>query len=308
MLLINISEFVSLSLSVFGDIFAHLSNASKNIHSNNNDTISSCANVLAHSVSLDISLMYEDPINSIIMSTGEAGMILSLAFSICLMKYLHETFHDINSNPFRYIKRLLLFTVPVVVSLIIMGAVPQLMILHIVILPIVDLVYFVIWIQASRIFYRTLRWRALELRIRGNSERVARRAVISCYQFQVIMWCIGLGSFGLTLRQFLDSIFSLITIATYYGPCILHYLYGIPFYEPLIVTQKQIEVFLLSHEIQTIVNTILSLTIFLLIGLQYLLGTALFFGRILINKLKYRFGYVRVRFTPSLTSHLLSEQ
>ena len=285
-----------------------MSNSYKHIRSNNSDTISNCTNALTQFPSLDFSLIYEHPISSIVMSTGQALLILSGALSICLMKYLHETFHDISSNPFRYIKRLLSISSLVVVYIIITGSVAQLNILHSVALSIFPLVYFLIWIQHSRIFYRTLRWRALELRVRGSSEGLVRRAVISCYQFKLIMWCIGIGYFCLTLGQFLEIFFSLFTIATFYGPCLFHYLYRTPYYQPLIVTQQQIEALRLCYKIQYHVNVILSLVVFVLIVLLYVVCTALFFGRTVINKLKYRFGCVRVRFTPNLTHHLLPEQ
>ena len=308
LLLINISEFVSGSFCALGSAFLDMSNGYEYIHSNSSDTISNCTNALTQFPSLDFSLIYGHPISSMVLSTGQALLILSGAFNICLMKYLHETFHDISSNPFRYIKRFLSISSLVVISIIITGSVAQLKILHSVALSIFPLVCFLIWIQHSRIFYRTLRWRALELRVRSSREGLVRRAVISCYQFKLIMWCVGLGYFCLTLRQFLESLFSLVTIATFYGPCLFHYLYGTPYYQPLIVTQQQIEALRLCDEILSSINTILAVAVFLLTVLLYVVCTALFFGRTVINKLKYRFGCVRVRFTPSLTHHLLPEQ
>ena len=308
LLLINISEFVSVSFCTLGSALSDMSNGYKYIHSNSSDTISNCTNALTQFPSLDFTLIYGHPISSMVLSTGQALLILSAALNICLMKYLHETFHDIRSNPFRYIKRFLSISSLVVVSIIITGSVAQLKILHSVVLSIFPLVYFLIWIQHSRIVYRTLRWRALELRVRGSREGLVRRAVISCYQFKLIMWCMGIGYFCLTLSQFLESFFSLFAIATFYGPCLFHYLYRTPYYQPLIVTQQQIEALRLSDEIQYHVSAILSLVVFVLIVLLYVVCTALFFGRTVIDKLKYRFGCVRVRFTPSLTHHLLPEQ
>ena len=277
LLLINISEFASGLFCALGSALVKMSNGYESIHSNNSDTISNCTNALTQFSSFDFSLIYGDPFSSIVLSTGEALLILSAALNICLMKYLHETFHDIRSNPFRYIKRLLSISSLVVVYIIITGSVAQLNILHSVALSIFPLVYFLIWIQHSRIFYRTLRWRALELRVRGSREGLVRRAVISCYQFKLIMWCMGLGYFCLTLRQFLESFFSLFTIATFYGPCLFHYLYGTPYYQPLIVTQQQIEALRLCDEIQYYVNAILAVVVFLLIVLLYVVCTALFF-------------------------------
>ena len=58
------------------------------------------------------------------------------------MKYLHAIFHNI-SHPFHSIRRLLIVSVLVSVTLIITGSVPQLMIVHKLIGPILQFSFFV---------------------------------------------------------------------------------------------------------------------------------------------------------------------
>ena len=263
-------------------------------------TDANCTKVLPQFFNLHTKLMYENPINSIILSIGQSGV-----FGICLMKFLHENFHNIRSTAFHSIRRLLVVTCLLEVLLITTGSVPQLMIINIVLVPILSFIYFLIWVKHTRMFYRTLRWRSVELRIRSNNERLVRRAVISCYQFLVLMCCFRLGIMCLNLSEFLDNILALLTIALQNGPCLFNYLYGIAYYKPVLVTEQQFEAFRLAYDIEASVTFILESIAFLLLGSQYLLCTAVFFGRILINQLKYRYGYVQTRFTPNLTQRLL---
>ena len=156
-------------------------------------------------------------------------------------------------------------------------------------------------------FYRTLRWRSVELRIRSNNERLIRRAVISCYQFLVVMCCFGIAILFFNLSEFLDNIFALLTIALQNGPCLFNHLYGTAYYKPVLVTEQQIEVFRHVYDIEDSALFLLESIAMFLLGSQYLLCTAVFFGRFLINQLKYRYGYVQTRFTPNLTQSLISE-
>ena len=298
LLLINIAEFGSMSLYLLGYSLAEMPSAYKLVGSN-------CTRMLTPFLNIHTKLMYGNPINSVILSIGESGVLLSGAFGICLMKFLHENFHNIRSTAFLYIRHMLGVTSLVAVLLITTGSIPQLVIINIVLVPILSFIYSVIWIKQTRIFYRTLRWRSVELRIRSNNERLVRRAVISCYQFLVIMSCFGLGVQFLNLSVFLDNIFALLTIALQNGPCLFNHLYGTAYYKPMLVTEQQIESFRLAYDIKDSAIFIFEIIAFLLLGSQYLLCTAVFFGRILINQLKYRYGYVQTRFTPNLTQRLL---
>ena len=301
LLIINITEFGSMSLYLLGYSLAEIPNAYKL----NDD--SNCTKMLTPLLTLHTKLLYRNPIDSIILSIGQSGPLISVALGIGLMKFLHENFHNIRSTAFHYIRRLLVVTCLLEVLLITTGSLPQLMIINIVLVPILSFIYFLIWVKHTRMFYRTLRWRSVELRIRSNNKRLVRRAVISCYQFLVVMCCFGIAILCLNLSEFLDNILALLTIALQNGPCLFNHLYGIAYYKPVIVTEKQFEAFRLVNDIENSATFILeSIAVFLLVS-QYLLCTALFFGRILINQLKYRYGYVQTRFTPNLTQSLISE-
>ena len=298
LLIINITECGSLSLYLLGYSLAEIPNAYRFSDPN-------CTKILTQFVNINTKLIYGNRINSIILSIGQSGTLISGAFGICLLKFLHENFHNIRSTAFHSIRRLLVVTCLLEVLLITTGSVPQLMIINIVLVPILSFIYFLIWVKHTRMFYRTLRWRSVELRIRSNNERLVRRAVINCYQFLVVMCCFGLTMLFLNLSEFLDDIFTLLTIALQNGPCLFNHLYGTASYKPVLVTEKQFEAFRLANDIKDSITFILeSLAVFLLVS-QYLLCTAVFFGRILINQLKYRYGYVQTRFTPNLTQRLL---
>ena len=297
LLIINITEFGSVSLYVLGYSLAEISNDFSD---------SNCTKMLTQFLNIDTKLMYGNPINSIILSIGQSGTLISLAFGICLMKFLQENFHNIRSTAFHSIRRLLVVTCLLEVLLITTGSVPQLMIINIVLVPILSFIYFLIWVKQTQMFYRTLRWRSVELRIRSNNERLVRRAVISCYQFLVLMCCIGFAILCLNLCESLAGLFTFLTIALQNGPCLFNHLYGIAYYKPVLVTEQQFEAFKLAYDIKESAIFILESIAVYLLGSQYLLCTAMFFGRILINQLKYRYGYVQTRFTPNLTQRLLN--
>ena len=256
LLIINITECGSVSLYVLGYSLAEMPNAYRLTDSNS-------TKMLTQFVNLRTKLIYGNPINSIILSIGQSGVLMSLAFGICLMKFLHENFHNIRSTAFHSIRRLLVVTCLLEVLLITTGSVPQLMIINIVLLPILSFIYFLIWVKHTRMFYRTLRWRSVELRIRSNNKRLVRRAVISCYQFLVVMCCFGLAILCLNLSEFLAGLFTLLTIALQNGPCLFNHLYGTAYYKPVLVTEQQIEAFRHVYHIEDTVTFLLeSLAVF----------------------------------------------
>ena len=104
------------------------------------------------------------------------------------------------------------------------------------------------------------------------------------------------------LTEFFLRYYFLIATGLHYGPCIFQYLYHTPLYQPLLVSQQQIKALEISNKVLTYANSILIFTASILIGSEYLLATILFFGTKIVKKLKYRFGCVHTRFTP--TNHL----
>ena len=191
--------------------------------------------------------------------------------------------------------------------LMITGTTPQLMIIHYLTEPIVQLVYLCIWVKHMRILHRTLKWRTVEFQVRGRRQGLVRRSKITSHQFALIMCCVGMGYACFIFGEFLGQYFSIVASTLYYGPCILHYLYGVPYFQRLVATQPQIEAFNAAYVTSTLTTmTVFSFGVFLM-PIQYILSTLTFFGRILSEKLKFRYGRVRTRFTPTLNQHLLPD-
>ena len=267
-----------------------------------------CTSSFVFQDSLDSKLISGNPMYSALLAIGRVGFILSMAFGICLLKYLHVTYHSIDNSPYRFIKLFLVGTCVIGVLLVIIGSVPQLIILSELIRPIITLIYFGIWVKYSRIFYRTLKWRTIEFRIRDGRDWIIRRSVISRYQFLLFMSIMIFSAGLLIINDVLGAYFFLFATGIYYGPCIFNYLYGTPYYQPLVSTQQQIHVFQLCHHTMLYIVETLTIISTVLIASEYVFGTILFFGGILREKLRYRFGLIRTRYTPELNHHLLSNQ
>ena len=246
-----------------------------------------------------------NPIASAATSFGTAGFLFSISLVICLMEYLDVIYHDIHSKPFKYVRRFLLVSFLVGISLIITGSIPQLYILQELFGPVIMMIYFYIWVKQTRTFYTTLRWKCVEYKIRGLSSQIVKRSIKSYHHFAVFMSIMGVGLLSLILYAIIDNVFFLITVAIHCGPCIFHHLYGTPLYKPLLTTNEQIKALNLSIEIVLQIETAIMLVSYLSAVLQYIFVSIGFFGSKLWKRLKYRFGKVRTRFTPSLTDPLI---
>ena len=246
-----------------------------------------------------------NPIAAVATSFGKAGFLMSLALVICLMKYLDVIYHDIHGKPFKYVRRFLLVSSIFGILLIIAGSIPQLFILQKLFEPVIILIYSFAWLKQTQTFYKTLRWRCVEYKIRGVGRQIVRRSIESCHHFAVFISMMGIGLLSVILFDIINKGFFFITVAIHYGPCLFHHLYGTPLYEPLLTTNKQIEALNLSIEVVSWFSAALMIVAHLSFGLQYLIASIGFFGTKLWKILKYRFGKVRTRFTPSLTNPLL---
>ena len=248
-------------------------------------------------------IILTNPTAAVFMTLGQVGLLLSIALGTSLMKYLDATYHNINHQTLKSI-RTLLVSCAIGVLLIITGFIRHSFIFQTLIYPVAQLGYFCIWIKQARTFYRTLRWRAVEFKVRGMSSEKVRREVKCSYHFAIIISLMGIGFGCMILINFLSSCYLLYVIIVRH-PCLLHQLYGIPNYGPLLTTKPQLDAFNLYNEIFSEIISALSLISYLAISSQYLLATLAFFGGMLLKKLNYRFGRVRTRFTPSLTNPLL---
>ena len=306
LLVINITEVCSIQIYALGAALT-FTRQHDDILNPSRSLIPNCTTELAHFNNFMIDAMTSNPSISILVSIGQAGLLFSIALGICLMKYLDVKYHDIYGKTARYIRTFFLVTVMLGIFLIIAGSVPQLMMIQKVVEPILQLIYSTIWVQHTRTFYKTLKWRTIEFRVRGESNRVVKRSLISRYQFAIIMGCMLISTACFIFAEFLTEYFLPIAAILYYGPCIFNYLYATPDYQTLLVTQQQIEALHTTNTVIRYFSTFLIILASTIIGSQYILATCLFFGQIIVNKLKYRFGYIPTRFRPSLTDSLLAE-
>ena len=269
----------------------------------NNTTITNCTIEDIHNRELND--LVENPVKLFFLCLAKIGMLFSLALVICLMKFLDVTQHNINGKPFQFINSFLLITFLIGIVLILPGSVPQLFILVKVYEPIIQFIYFCLWLKQARTFYRTLKWRSLEFQIRGRSTQMVRRSIKSYCQFAFIMSLLGIGIVCIILAVFLETYFFLFLIVIRNGPCLFHHLYNTPLYQPFFNTQHQLEVLHTSNIVISSIVVILAIIAYFTIGFQYFLVTIIFFGEKLLKRMNYRFGRVRTRFTPNLTNPLL---
>ena len=292
MLAINIIEVSAMVMYGLGNSLAR----------RNNSITNNC--IGKENYDLEIYLI-GNPVRFLFVFLAKIGLLFSLSVVICLMKYLDVTYHNINGKPFRFIKSFLLISSLIGLSLIITGSVPQLFILHEFYEPIVEFVYLCLWIRQTRTFYRTLKWRSVEFQVRGRSIQMVRRSIKNYRQFAFIMSLMGIGIVCIILSVFLETYFFLFLTLVRYGPCLFHYLYNTPLYQPLFNTQLQLKTLHISNTIILKLEITLGIIASFMIGLQYFLVTIVFFGGKLLRRMNYRFGRVRTRFTPNLTNPLL---
>ena len=293
LIVINVTEFITMLTYALGSGLAYQQ------RDFNRTTDFNCSSELANFPFISIEVIFANPVVPVLVSSGDVGFVISLAFSVCLMKYLDVILHNIHGKPFRYITKFLLITFFIGAFMIVTGSIPQLLIIEKLSVPIIDTIYFIIWIKCIRTFYNTLRWRAIEFKIRGERKSIVRKAIINCKQFALVMGILAIATACLILTEILSRYYFLIVTGLHYGPCIFQYLYRTPLYQPLLVSQQQIRVLKLIHEVIAYVSSILIFTASILIGSEYLLATILFFGIKIVKKLKYRFGCVHTRFTPT---------
>ena len=291
LIVINVTEFITMLIYALG---AGLANQQRDF---NRTTDFNCSSELAHFPLISIEVIFANPVVPVLVSLGDVGLVLSLAFSVCLMKYLDVILHNIHRKPFRYIIKFLLITFFIGTFMIVSGSIPQLIIIEKFSVPIIQTIYFIIWVKCIRTFYNTLRWRAIEFKIRGERKSIVRRAIINCKQFALVMGMLVIAMACWVLIQFISKYYFLIVTGLHYGPCIFQYLYHTPLYQPLLISQQQ------SPSL-CVINS--NLTAYILMGSQYLLATIVFFGSKIIRELKYRICSYKIypyRPPPSSTPH-----
>ena len=306
LLIINVTEFAAVVTYALGGFTVVMNHSYSSNTFQQNDTLHNCSSEL-HLQVIDSKLALANPLFSILVTIAQVCLIFSIASGICLVKYLHIEYHEMNIDPFKFIKRFLTVTLLMGIFLIITGSVPQLMLIEKFVEPIILLFYLYISVKNNITFYKTLRWRSIEFKVRGYDDNIVKSSVISYRQFMIIVSCTSIIIACFALSELITQYFFIIATVIYDGPCLFNYLYGTAFYKPLLTTQKQIDALELTNEIQSYISTFLILTGSVLLGVEYILATFIYFGRILWKKLKTRFCKVRTRFTPKLRSTGLQE-
>ena len=301
LLMINVTEFAAVVIYTLGGFTVVMNHSYSSNTFLQNKTLHNCSSEL-HLQVIDSKLALANPLFSILVTIAQVCLIFSIASGICLVKYLHIEYHEMIIDPFKFIKRFLIITILMGIVITVTGSVPQLMFIEKFIVPIILFIYLYIWIKNNITFYKTLRWRSIEFKVRGCSTRIVKNSVISYRQFMIIMSCMFIIAACFALSELITQYFFIIATVIYDGPCLFNYLYGTAFYKPLLTTQKQIDALELTNEIQSYISTFLVLTASVLLGVEYILATFVYFGRILWKKLKTRFCKVRTRFTPRFSS------
>ena len=293
LVVISIIEISSLIIYISGLGLTHVNP----LNATSNTCLGKISNVELH-------VVIGTPIEAVLISVGHVGFLMSLTLVICLMKYLDTTYHNINEQPVKFIKIFMTVSCIAGVLLFVSGSIHQSFALERLAYPIILLIYTFIWMKIARNFHKTLKWQSVEFKVRGRSSQLVRRAIKSSKHFAIIMCSLGFGAISLTLASIVDNYFFIFTMFAH-CPNLVAQLYGAPHYRPLFTTKSQIDALTLSSKISSEIYVFLSVIAYLAITSQYLLVTFAFFGGIVVRKLKYRFGRIRTRFSPSLTNPLL---
>ena len=199
LLAINVAEMIGVVCYELGVVVSFLEP--------NYGIINNCNNA-SHISSIDLRVIIASPIASVLISLGQVGLSLSLAFGTCLIKYLDVTYHDINGDSSRFIKQILSFSCITGVFIIVTGSIKQLFILQRIFEPIIQSVYFGLWTKQTGNFYKTLRWRTNEFKVRSSSSEAVKRSIKICYHFAIITSIVGIGFICLILCDLLMDTFS----------------------------------------------------------------------------------------------------
>ena len=79
-------------------------------------------------------------------------LLINVTCGICLVKYLHIVYHEMNIDPFQFIKRFLIVSILMGIFLITTGSVPQLMFIEKLVEPIILFFYLYISVKNNITF------------------------------------------------------------------------------------------------------------------------------------------------------------
>ena len=295
MLLVNCAELIGSVFYVFGfAITEFLWNDHKRFAIPNNFLSSNCSLDLYNNLPLE--LVTEVPIGLACVAFAESGLLFGMAFSVCLMKYLESRY--LNAIvPRNWNIRFIQLTCLISILFLIIGSVPQTVILHRIIEPLVQLTYFSIWVRQARRFYKVTKSRALEYRSINN--RCYELNLNSAYQFKLVTIFNGFWFGCLIISELFSYTLFFISTILYYSPCLFHYLYGIKLFHPILNTPLELDRYKgFLYTAAILLKIVILLSAIALSGLFFIVSLVYFVRTVLRRR-------VRTRFTPSITQPFL---
>ena len=261
-----------------------------------------CSQILLQGSYLQMYWITEIPLSLIILSIGQVGFVFSMVLSICLMKYIHAREYNRSSDYKVWKKRYVMIMALTAMCTIVLGTVPQFVLVQRIINIIVGIIVYFKWVKQARRFHQTLKMLAFDYQINRKRRDVCRRAILLVKKFKIIM-SLNIVSFGLLiLVELIEHLKFTVIIGLYYGPCLFHYLYGTPIYTPVITNKYQVRILEnISLGIGLFEKSLFAIAT-LMIGSYFVTVSILFFA----NKITNGFNrHRRTRFTPDLYNPLL---
>ena len=251
-----------------------------------------------------INALTEVSVGRILITIGQLGILWSMALGVCLIQYLNDREYNKENKGINteFLNRTGLISVFILIT----GCIKELRLVEIVLEPIIQIIYFIIWVKHIHLFYRVLRTRVSEYKAQQRRKSVIRLAISNMHQFGVIM-CLNVIAYAcFILAELIISIFFIVYVGVYYGPCLFSYLYGLPAYVPLLREPEQVKSLVLANATVSIITKILTIFAQTIITTHYSVVSGVLVGNNCWPDIKTRFGFgVRVRFTPSLVNPLI---
>ena len=304
LLAINSTEILAALCFTFGALLAYyLWHTGESVKYPHKFTNHNCTIELSKISDVEFNLITENPIGRVIFTLGQIGWIWSLTCVIYLIRYLYNREYGIKSN---FNKYLCIVTAVVTSVILITGSLLKLRIFEIIFEPLVQIIYFYVWINHIKLFYKLLQSRVVKLRVNQASESIIVRAKLVVNQFGIIMFLNVFSYACFLLSELIEVVYFIVAVGILYGPCLISYVYGTGDYEQLLRTPGQFQTWILADTIISIILKILVFLAAITISAHYSIASLLFFWKTWEGDLKTRFGYgVRTRYTPSTTNRLM---
>ena len=137
-----------------------------------------CSQILLQGSNLQMYWITEIPFGLFIVSIGQGGFIFSMVLSICLMKYIHAREYNRSSNYKVLNKRHIIIMALIAMCIIVLGTVPQFVLVQKTIALIVVIIVYFKWVKQAHRFHQTLKMLAFDYQINMERRDVCRRAIL----------------------------------------------------------------------------------------------------------------------------------